>query len=76
MEHDLRYVMEQMRRPFSVAEAKCIFRQLLEGLAFLHDNWVLHRDMKTSNVLYSNRGEVKGVSHRVLSFSGCGGQKA
>ena len=28
-------------------------------MAFLHDNWVLHRDIKTSNLLYSNRGELK-----------------
>ena len=33
--------------------------QLLSGMAFLHDNWVLHRDIKTSNLLYSNRGELK-----------------
>jgi DNA helicase TIP49 (TBP-interacting protein) len=34
-------------------------QQLLAGVAFLHDNWVLHRDLKTSNILYSNRGELK-----------------
>lgn len=34
-------------------------RQLLEGVAYLHDNWVLHRDLKTSNILYNNRGQLK-----------------
>ncbi len=29
------------------------------GMAYLHDNWVLHRDLKTSNILYTNRGELK-----------------
>ena len=28
-------------------------------MAYLHHNWVIHRDLKTSNLLYSNRGEVK-----------------
>jgi cell division cycle 2-like protein len=28
-------------------------------MAYLHDNWVLHRDLKTSNILYTNRGELK-----------------
>ena len=33
--------------------------QLFDGIEYLHDNWVLHRDLKTSNILYNNRGEVK-----------------
>ena len=28
-------------------------------MAYLHENWVLHRDLKTSNILYTNRGELK-----------------
>lgn len=48
-----------MRQPFSVSEIKCIMLQLLEGIAYLHDNWVLHRDIKTSNILYNNKGEIK-----------------
>nr|KYP52963.1 Cyclin-dependent kinase G-2 [Cajanus cajan] len=30
-----------------------------EGVKYLHDNWVLHRDLKTSNLLLNNRGELK-----------------
>ena len=33
--------------------------QLLGGISYLHDNWVLHRDLKTSNILYTKRGELK-----------------
>ena len=29
------------------------------GMAYLHENWVLHRDLKTSNILYTNKGELK-----------------
>ncbi|KAL1539270.1 cyclin-dependent kinase [Salvia divinorum] len=59
MEHDLKALMETMKQPFSQSEVKCLMIQLLEGVKYLHDNWVLHRDLKTSNLLLNNRGELK-----------------
>ncbi|XP_058731829.1 cyclin-dependent kinase G-2 isoform X2 [Vicia villosa] len=59
MEHDLKGLMESMKQPFSQSEVKCLMIQLLEGVKYLHDNWVLHRDLKTSNLLLNNRGELK-----------------
>jgi serine/threonine protein kinase len=43
MEHDLKGLLDEMKRPFSQAEAKTLMLQLLEGTAYLHDHWVLHR---------------------------------
>lgn len=34
-------------------------QQLLRGIAYLHEHWVLHRDLKTSNLLYGNDGTLK-----------------
>ena len=48
-----------MRQPFSTSEVKCLMRQVFSGVAFLHAHWVLHRDLKTSNILVNNRGELK-----------------
>ncbi|CAN8243803.1 unnamed protein product [Cochlearia groenlandica] len=59
MEHDLKALMETMKQRFSQSEVKCLMLQLLEGVKYLHDNWVLHRDLKTSNLLLNNRGELK-----------------
>ncbi|ONK57959.1 uncharacterized protein A4U43_C09F6180 [Asparagus officinalis] len=59
MEHDLKGLMESMKQPFSQSEVKCLMLQLLSGVNYLHDNWVLHRDLKTSNILMNNRGELK-----------------
>jgi hypothetical protein len=46
MDHDLKSLMNdksQMTRPFSVAEVKCLMLQLLNGIEYLHENWVIHR---------------------------------
>ncbi|KAG7029247.1 Cyclin-dependent kinase G-2 [Cucurbita argyrosperma subsp. argyrosperma] len=59
MEHDLKGLMETMKHPFSQSEVKCLMIQLLEGVRYLHSNWVLHRDLKTSNLLLNNQGEMK-----------------
>ncbi|KAH9314621.1 hypothetical protein KI387_023248, partial [Taxus chinensis] len=59
MEHDLKDFIGMMKQPFSTSEVKCLVLQLLEGVNYLHDNWVLHRDLKTSNLLINNKGELK-----------------
>ncbi|KAK8564497.1 hypothetical protein V6N13_005296 [Hibiscus sabdariffa] len=59
MEHDLKALMETMKQTFGQSEVKCLMLQLLEGVKYLHDNWVLHRDLKTSNLLLNNQGELK-----------------
>ncbi len=40
-------------------QTKTLMFQLFDGIEYLHDNWVLHRDLKTSNILYNNCGELK-----------------
>ena len=40
-------------------QIKTLVRQLLSGVKYLHDNWVIHRDLKTSNILYNNKGDLK-----------------
>ena len=33
--------------------------QLLSAVAFLHDKWVMHRDLKLSNLLFTHGGQLK-----------------
>ncbi|OQV17691.1 Cyclin-dependent kinase 11B [Hypsibius exemplaris] len=59
VEHDLKGLMESMRQPFSIGEVKTLMRQLLSAVQHLHDNWIVHRDLKTSNLLLNHRGILK-----------------
>ncbi|XP_077998002.1 cyclin-dependent kinase 11B-like [Glandiceps talaboti] len=59
VEHDLKSLMETMKQPFTLGEVKCLLRQLLRAVRHLHDNWILHRDLKTSNLLLSHKGVLK-----------------
>jgi len=48
-----------MPEPFLASEVKTLLQQLASGVSYLHDNWILHRDLKTSNLLLNNRGQLK-----------------
>jgi cell division cycle 2-like protein len=59
-ENDLKAVMEtKMKAPFLQSEVKCLLRSLLRAIAYMHDRWFIHRDLKTSNLLYDRRGTLK-----------------
>ncbi|KAL8955618.1 MAG: hypothetical protein Q9193_006596, partial [Seirophora villosa] len=59
LEHDLKTLQEDMMEPFLPSEIKTLLLQLTSAVDYLHSNWILHRDLKTSNILMNNRGQIK-----------------
>ncbi|KAJ6814679.1 cyclin-dependent kinase C-2 [Iris pallida] len=59
MDHDLTGLSDRPGLRFTVPQIKCYMRQLLTGLHYCHVNQVLHRDIKGSNLLIDNEGNLK-----------------
>ncbi|KAK7276616.1 hypothetical protein RIF29_17759 [Crotalaria pallida] len=59
MDHDLTGLADRPGMRFTVPQIKCYMRQLLTGLHYCHVNQVLHRDIKGSNLLIDNEGNLK-----------------
>ncbi|KAL4584711.1 hypothetical protein LXL04_009319 [Taraxacum kok-saghyz] len=51
-----------------VLQIKCFIKQLLSGLEHCHNNGVLHRDIKGSNLLIDNDGILKIADFGLASF--------
>ena len=48
-------------QPFSLADSKCLLKQLLDAVSFLHDRLLVHRDIKPTNILYHGSGPKLGT---------------
>lgn len=62
-EHDLLQIIQHhsqpQRTPIPASAVKSMLFQLLNGLLYLHTNWVLHRDLKPANIMVTSNGEVR-----------------
>ncbi|KDN48524.1 Pkinase-domain-containing protein [Tilletiaria anomala UBC 951] len=57
MDHDLAGLLDAYS--LSIPQIKLYMKQLLEGTCYMHSNGVLHRDMKSANLLISNEGQLQ-----------------
>ncbi|PPQ94046.1 hypothetical protein CVT25_009894 [Psilocybe cyanescens] len=68
MDHDLTGVLSQTQFVFERQHLKSLCHQMLAGLAYLHRKGVIHRDIKGSNILINNRGELKLADFGLARF--------
>jgi serine/threonine protein kinase len=61
MDKDLKKYMDTRgdRGALDAATIKSFMYQLLRGIAFCHENRVLHRDLKPQNLLINSKGQLK-----------------
>eukprot|EP00899_Mesostigma_viride_P008610 jgi/Mesvir1/17750/Mv12101-RA.1 len=59
MESDLELVIRDRSIILAPADIKSYLQMILRGLAFCHQRWVLHRDIKPNNLLISADGTLK-----------------
>lgn len=70
VEHDLKTLLDDMPEPFLQSEVKTLMQQLLSATALMHANWIVHRDLKTSNLLMNNRGMIKVADFGLARYFG------
>lgn len=59
---DMGCLIDRMRmkdEEMSLGEIKCLILQILNGVSFLNQNYIMHRDLKLSNLLIGNDGIIK-----------------
>ncbi|XP_067124982.1 cyclin-dependent kinase 12 isoform X2 [Centruroides vittatus] len=59
MDHDLMGLLESGLVDFTKEHIASFMKQLLDGLNYCHQKNFLHRDIKCSNILMNNRGQIK-----------------
>ncbi|XP_059819139.1 cyclin-dependent kinase 12-like [Hypanus sabinus] len=59
MDHDLMGLLESGLVHFTEDHIRSFMRQLMDGLDYCHKKNFLHRDIKCSNILLNNSGQIK-----------------
>lgn len=59
VEHDLAGLLHQSEFQLLPEHIKSLAKQLCEGLFYIHSRFVLHRDLKTANLLVTSQGILK-----------------
>ncbi|KND03491.1 CMGC/CDK protein kinase [Spizellomyces punctatus DAOM BR117] len=59
MKHDLSGLLDNPQVTFDPSHIKSFTKQMLDGILYLHQRNILHRDMKSANILIDNGGNLR-----------------
>ncbi|VBB30047.1 unnamed protein product, partial [Acanthocheilonema viteae] len=68
LDHDLMGILESQFVEFSDDQISSLMKQLVSGLEYCHSIGFLHRDIKCSNILLNNKGELKLADFGLARF--------
>ncbi|CAA0828394.1 Protein kinase superfamily protein [Striga hermonthica] len=68
MEHDLAGLLSCPDVKFTESQIKCYMRQLLSAIEHCHSRGIMHRDIKSSNILVNNEGILKVADFGLANF--------
>lgn len=69
MEHDLAGLISCPDITFTESQIKCYMNQLLSGIDHCHSRGIMHRDIKSSNILVSKDGVLKIADFGLAYFT-------
>ena len=70
MNTDLENIINNRSILLTTTNIKAYMIMLLLGLEYLHNNWILHRDLKPNNLLIDKRGVLKIADFGLAKFFG------
>ncbi|CAD6211765.1 GSCOCG00003820001-RA-CDS [Cotesia congregata] len=70
MDTDLEIIIKDSSIVFTISHIKSYMIQTLQGLDYLHCNWILHRDLKPNNLLVNQKGILKIGDFGLAKFFG------
>lgn len=70
MDTDLEIIIKDPKIVLTPGNVKAYMIQTLQGLEYLHLNWILHRDLKPNNLLVNSQGILKIGDFGLAKFFG------
>ena len=52
-------ITSYLHKQYSENVCKYVISEALKGIQFLHSKHIIHRDIKSDNILYNEKGQVK-----------------
>ena len=64
LHHCLKHYMKKYKKPFSEEIVQYLMKQIVDGLQFIHQHDIIHRDMKLANILvkFYAKEDIKNIN--------------